>query len=117
MVIHPLAVVILVASLIGLLISARSLQLGDAVPMIALTSAAANLPTIAAGPLVFGEPWPRPAQPIRVTAFVLVIVAASLTPPPQRRPGATGARGAEGGETRPGGPRLVIQRRGRRSRA
>lgn len=33
--IHPLAFVILVASLIGLLISARSLQLGDAVPMIA----------------------------------------------------------------------------------
>ena len=26
--------------------------------MIALTSAAANLTTIAAGPIVFGEPWP-----------------------------------------------------------
>jgi hypothetical protein len=82
--IHPLAVVILVASLIGLLISARSLQLGDAVPMIALTSAAANLTTIAAGPLVFGEPWPSSTagQAIRIVAFVLVIVAASLTPPP-----------------------------------
>ena len=56
--IHPLAFVILVASLVGLLISARSLQLGDAVPMIALTSAAANLTTIAAGPIVFGEPLP-----------------------------------------------------------
>jgi hypothetical protein len=83
-VVHPLAVVILVASLIGLLISARSLQLGDAVPMIALTSAAANLTTIAAGPLIFGEPWPSSAagQAIRIVAFVLVIVAASLTPPP-----------------------------------
>ena len=83
--IHPLAVVILVASLIGLLISARSLQLGDAVGMIALTSAAANLTTIAAGPIVFGEPWPDHlvGQAIRVAAFVLVIVAASLTPPPQ----------------------------------
>lgn len=82
--IHPLAVVILVASLIGLLISARSLQLGDAVPMIALTSAAANLTTIAAGPLVFSEPWPQGAagQAVRVVAFLLVIVAASLTPPP-----------------------------------
>src|ERR1700727_2964905 len=49
--IHPLALVILVASLIGLLISAKSLQLGEAVPMIAVTSAAANLTTIAAGPL------------------------------------------------------------------
>ena len=99
MVIHPLAVVILVASLVGLLISARSLQLGDAVPMIALTSAAANLTTIAAGPLVFGEPWPSSTagQAIRIVAFLLVIVAASLTPPPStaavpRRPRADRAR-------------------------
>src|ERR1700761_4886830 len=85
-VIHPLAVVILVASLIGLLISARSLQLGDAVPMIALTSAAANLTTIAAGPIVFGEPLPagQAALVVRVLAFALVVVAAALTPPPVR---------------------------------
>jgi hypothetical protein len=81
---HPLAVVILVASLVGLLISARSLQLGDAVPMIALTSAAANLTTIAAGPVVFGEPLPsgRLELAVRMMAFALVIVAAALTPPP-----------------------------------
>jgi hypothetical protein len=73
-----------VASLVGLLISARSLQLGDAVPMIALTSAAANLTTIAAGPLVFGEPMPdsRLGVVVRVVAFGCVIVAAALTPPP-----------------------------------
>ena len=47
--VHPLAFVILTASLAGLLVSARSLQLGDAVPVIVLTSAAANLCTIAAG--------------------------------------------------------------------
>jgi hypothetical protein len=84
--IHPLALVILVASLVGLLISARSLQLGDAVPMIALTSAAANLTTIAAGPIVFGEPLPssRFGLVVRLLAFVLVIVAAALTPPPAR---------------------------------
>jgi hypothetical protein len=83
--IHPLALVILVASLVGLLISARSLQLGDAVPMIALTSAAANLTTIAAGPIVFGEPMPSSdlGVVIRVLAFALVIVAAALTPPPR----------------------------------
>lgn len=82
--IHPLALVILVASLVGLLISARSLQLGDAVPMIALTSAAANLTTIAAGPLVFGEPMPASGLgvAVRLLAFGLVIVAAALTPPP-----------------------------------
>lgn len=81
---HPLAVVILVASLIGLLISALSLQRGDAVPMIALTSAAANLTTIAAGPLLFGEPMPSSALGIavRAVAFACVIVAAALTPPP-----------------------------------
>ena len=73
------------ASLVGLLISARSLQLGDAVPMIALTSAAANLTTIAAGPIVFGEPMPssRLGVVVRVLAFALVIVAAALTPPPR----------------------------------
>jgi hypothetical protein len=82
--IHPLAFVILAASLIGLLISARSLQLGDAVPMIALTSAAANLTTIAAGPIVFGEPMPHSSLglAVRLLAFALVILAAALTPPP-----------------------------------
>jgi hypothetical protein len=81
---HPLALVILVASLVGLLISARSLQLGDAVPMIALTSASANLTTIAAGPIVFAEPLPAGhlELAVRMLAFALVIVAAALTPPP-----------------------------------
>ncbi len=86
--VHPLAAVIFLASMVGLLISARSLQLGDAVPMIALTSAAANLTTIAAGPIVFGEPLPagQAALVVRVLAFGLVIVAAALTPPPMSRP-------------------------------
>jgi hypothetical protein len=82
--IHPLAFVILMASLLGLLVSARSLQLGEAVPVIALTSAAANLTTIAAGPIVFSEPLPagRLELILRLAAFALVIVAAALTPPP-----------------------------------
>ncbi|MDQ6834852.1 MAG: hypothetical protein M3016_01560 [Actinomycetota bacterium] len=82
--IHPLALVILVASLVGLLISARSLQLGAAVPMIAVTSAAANLTTIAAGPIVFAEPMPASGLgvAVRVLAFGFVIAAAALTPPP-----------------------------------
>lgn len=82
--INPLALVILLASLIGLLISARSLQLGEAVPVIALTSAAANLTTIAAGPIVFAEPLPRgtAATVVQLLAFTLVIAAAALTPPP-----------------------------------
>ena len=81
---HPLALVSFLASMAGLLISARSLQLGEAVPMIALTSVAANLTTIAAGPVVFNEPLPtgQLALVVRLLAFSLVVVAAALTPPP-----------------------------------
>jgi uncharacterized membrane protein len=85
-VVHPFAFVILVLSLIGLLVSARSLQLGPVVPVIALTSATANALTIAAGPVVFREPLPDGAGAliVRVAAFALVITAAALTPPPMR---------------------------------
>jgi multidrug transporter EmrE-like cation transporter len=81
---HPLSLVILVASLAGLLVSAKSLQLGNAVPVIAVTSAAANVCTIAAGPIVFGEPMPGDplGLAVRLLAFALVVVAAALTPPP-----------------------------------
>lgn len=83
-VLHPLSLVILIASLAGLLVSAKSLQLGDAVPVIAITSAAANLTTIAAGPIVFGEPMPDSplGVAVRLSAFALVVAAAALTPPP-----------------------------------
>jgi len=83
---HPLALLILVASLVGLSISARSLQVGNAVPVIAVTSAAANVCTIASGPIVFGEPVPDDTLGLvlRIAAFALVILAAALTPPPIR---------------------------------
>jgi hypothetical protein len=82
----PLALVILTLSLYGLLVSARSLQVGQAVAVIAVTSAAANVVTIAAGPIVFGEPLPEDPLGIvvRMLAFVLVISAAALTPAPVR---------------------------------
>jgi hypothetical protein len=82
---HPLALVILLLSLYGLLVSTRSLQRGRAVPVIAITSAAANVATIAAGPIVFGEPMPSGALgvTVRVAAFTLVVAAAALTPPPR----------------------------------
>jgi multidrug transporter EmrE-like cation transporter len=91
--IHPLALAILLASLIGLAVSARSLQVGEAVSVIAVTSAAANLCTIAAGPVVFGEPLPNDSFELglRLLAFVLVIGASALTPPPLRTGGDTGA--------------------------
>ena len=83
-VVHPFALIIVVLSLVALLISARSLQLGPVVPVIALTSATANVVTIAAGPIVFQEPLPEEplALLVRVAAFALVITAAAMTPPP-----------------------------------
>lgn len=81
---HPLAAVIALASLAGLVVSARSLQVGKAVPVIAVTSVAANALTIASGPIVFAEPLPEDTLGViaRMAAFVLVICAAALTPAP-----------------------------------
>jgi drug/metabolite transporter (DMT)-like permease len=83
---HPLAPAIALLSAIGLTVSAKSLQDGKAVPVIAVTSTAANVVTIASGPIVFGEPLPADTLGValRVLAFVLVIGAAALTPPPIR---------------------------------
>ncbi len=80
----PLAGVIALASFLGLLVSARSLQIGPAVPVIAVTSIAANATAIAAGPIVFAEPLPDDTLglAVRMLAFALVICAAALTPPP-----------------------------------
>jgi len=85
---HPFAFVILILSLVGLLVSARSLQIGPVVPVIAFTSTTANVLTIAAGPVVFGEPLPDEplGLALRLAAFALVICAAALTPPPMRTP-------------------------------
>ncbi len=81
---HPLAIVIALASFAGLVVSARSLQIGKAVPVIAVTSVAANVCTIAAGPIVFAEPLPDDTFgfTVRILAFALVICAAALTPAP-----------------------------------
>ncbi|CAN5433632.1 hypothetical protein BH10ACT11_BH10ACT11_21140 [soil metagenome] len=83
-VLDPLTLVILIASLVGLAVSARSLQIGKAVPVIAVTSVAANSLTILAGPLVFREPLPDGglAIAVRILAFILVIGAAAMTPAP-----------------------------------
>ena len=85
----PLVLVIVTASLIGLLVSAKSLQVGDAVPVIAVTAVAANSVTIASGPIVFGDPLPSDplGVTLRILAFLLVISAAALTPAPVRAAG------------------------------
>lgn len=80
----PEAAAITVLSLIGLVVSARSLQLGPAVAVIAITSAAANVVTIAAGPIVFSEPLPDGSLALaaRLVGFTAVIAGAVLTPGP-----------------------------------
>ncbi len=74
------------ASVIAFFASARGLQKGEAVPVITLTSAAANVTAISGGILVFGDPMPN--DPVGIVlqsfAFVLVIAAAALTPAPLR---------------------------------
>jgi drug/metabolite transporter (DMT)-like permease len=74
------------ASAVAFYASARSLQDGEAVPVIAITGTAANVSCIAGGIVVFGDPLPGTALGIVVQAFafVLVIVASALTPAPVR---------------------------------
>src|ERR671914_1128255 len=74
------------ASIVAFYASARGLQDGEAVPVIASTSTAANVSCILGGILVFGDPMPTDALGIAVqgVAFTLVVVAALVTPPPVR---------------------------------
>jgi drug/metabolite transporter (DMT)-like permease len=82
----PWLVTCIAASVIAFFASARGLQRGEAVPVITLTSAAANVTAISGGILVFGDPMPNDLLGIVIQsfAFVLVIVAAALTPAPVR---------------------------------
>jgi drug/metabolite transporter (DMT)-like permease len=82
----PWLLTCIVASVIAFFASARGLQKGEAVPVITLTSAAANVTAISGGILVFGDPMPKDLLGIVIQsfAFVLVIVAAALTPAPVR---------------------------------
>ena len=82
----PWLLTCILASVIAFYASARGLQRGEAVAVITVTSAAANISAISGGILVFGDPMP--ADPLGIVvqsiAFVLVIVAAALTPAPVR---------------------------------
>ena len=74
------------ASVIAVSASARGLQEGEAVPVIAATSTAANVSCILGGIIVFGDPMPADALGIvvQIFAFTMVVVAALVTPPPVR---------------------------------
>jgi hypothetical protein len=85
-VLSPWLPVTVIASVVAFYASARGLQDGEAVPVIASTSTAANVSTIMGGIVVFGDPMPGDALGIalQMFAFVLVVVAAALTPAPLR---------------------------------
>jgi hypothetical protein len=82
----PWTLVTVAASVAAFYASAKGLQDGDAVPVIAVTGTAANVAGIVGGIIVFGDPIS--ANPvflvIQCLAFVLVIVAAWLMPAPLR---------------------------------
>jgi drug/metabolite transporter (DMT)-like permease len=82
----PWLAVTILASIAAFYASARGLQDGEAVPVIAATSTAANVSCILGGIAVFGDPMPNDTLGIAVQAFafILVVVAALVTPPPVR---------------------------------
>ena len=84
--VSPWTLTALIAGVISFYASARSLQLGEAVEVIAITSVAANLIAIIGGILVFHEPMGSGPTGItaRLLAFCLVIVGAALMPAPMR---------------------------------
>jgi hypothetical protein len=76
----------LISSVLAFYASAGGLQKGEAVPVITLTSAAANVTAISGGILVFGDPLAHTPVGLIIQsfAFMLVLVAAWLTPAPLR---------------------------------
>jgi drug/metabolite transporter (DMT)-like permease len=87
--VSPWTLVCVMASVAAFYASAKALQDGQAVPVIAVTGTAANVSGIVGGILVFGEPLSgNPALlAIECLAFALVLLAAWLMPAPVRAVG------------------------------
>jgi drug/metabolite transporter (DMT)-like permease len=84
--ISPWLAIAIIASIVAFYASARGMQDGEAVPVIAATSTAANVSCILGGIVVFGDPMPTDTLGIvlQALAFTMVILAALVTPPPVR---------------------------------
>jgi hypothetical protein len=82
----PWTALTIAASVAAFYASAKGLQDGEAVPVIAVTGTAANVSGIVGGIIVFGDPLS--GHPLALAAecfaFTLVLVAAWLTPGPVR---------------------------------
>jgi drug/metabolite transporter (DMT)-like permease len=103
--ISPWALSALAASVVAFYSSARSLQIGPALAVIAFTSVAANLIAISGGILVFHDSIGAGAPQIvgRMLAFCLVIAGAALMPAPTR----ARATGADPASARPSPARAL----------
>ena len=78
----PWVLLALCAGIASFFASARSLQVGEGVAVIAVTSVAANMSAILGGILVFGDPMGQDALEVivRTAAFALVLTGAVLMP-------------------------------------
>lgn len=105
----PWALVGVLCAIAAFYATARSLQVGDGVGVIAATASTANLLGIAGGILVFGEPLGNDPMTVagRLVAFSLAVVAVALVPAPSRAREAVRKREARKlhAETRPSAAR------------
>jgi hypothetical protein len=89
LILSPWLLVAVLASIVAFYSSARGLQDGEAVPVIAVTGTAANIAGIAGGIVVFGDPMAGSAVGVtlQALAFLLVVVASAMMPAPLRAAG------------------------------
>src|SRR5437763_12674844 len=82
----PWMLIAVIASVVAFYASAKGLQDGEAVPVIAVTGTAANVSGIVGGIIVFGDPLSgNPLDlVVQVLAFLLLLLAAWLMPGPVR---------------------------------
>ena len=108
----PYLYIALAGGVVAFFASARSLQIGPAVPVIAVTAIAGNASAIPAGIIVFGDPLGSDVLTVavRTVAFMLVVAAAALIPAPvrlrvaaSRRPGRSHVHFMKHGEPRTDG--------------
>jgi drug/metabolite transporter (DMT)-like permease len=85
----PWLAVAVLASIVAFFASARGLQEGEAVPVIAVTGTAANIAGIAGGIVVFGDPVAGSTAGVVLQglAFAAVVIAAAMMPAPVRAAG------------------------------
>jgi hypothetical protein len=98
----PYLYVAIAGGVVAFFASARSLQIGPAVPVIAVTAIAGNASAIPAGIIVFGDPLGGETLTVvvRTLAFLLVVAAAALISAPTRVAEAPAPRSSSGGRMR-----------------